>query len=318
MVNKQPITIYSSQATEELHLLMVDTNFITFETFFRRATPGRNSSYPFISGDTFRAMTDHIFDETTNVDQWANRIWKISQGDIVFLSGETEMMKWFFKNTTFNQIRYPFVLVTHNSDASAPTNVFKWVLDNEKIVAWFASNPDHVHKKLFPIPIGLANTRWAHGNINTFKRALYLDRKMFSERATLLYVNFQVGTNPKVRSKALKWALTVPNVTQAQTTSHESYLRELGNAKFVLSPHGNGLDCHRTWEAILMGAVPIVLRSPLDPLFSNTPVLIVDDWNHLTVEYLQSLDYNIVLSERLFAKYWYKRLKDAAAVTHQA
>ena len=31
-------------------------------------------------------------------------------------------------------------------------------------------------------------------------------------------------------------------------------------SKFVLSPPGNGFDCHRTYESILLGAVPIVVR----------------------------------------------------------
>ena len=32
---------------------------------------------------------------------------------------------------------------------------------------------------------------------------------------------------------------------------------------FEVSPQGNGVDSHRTWEALLMGAVPIVLRTPM-------------------------------------------------------
>ena len=300
----------SFQETYESNLLSNHADFATFDAFFSRATAGRNSSYPFISGDTFRAMADHIFDETTNVTQWRHRASKIARGEVVFLSGETDLMKLFFGSSVFKRIRHPFILVTHNSDASAPTDVFKWVLDDDKVLTWFATNPDYVHRKLFPVPIGIANTRWPHGNVTNFKKAFLLNRKSFSERPTLLYVNFKVANNIKARSKALKWALSLPNVLQSQTTSHESYLRELGSAKFVVSPPGNGLDCHRTWEAILMGAVPIVLRSPLDPLFSNTPVLIVDDWSYITVEYLQSLHFNSVISERLFAKYWYRRLKN--------
>lgn len=319
IIRKQPSSWYSLRGTYESDLLVTHAEFRTFDAFFLHATPGRNSSYPFISGDTFRAMADHIFDETTNVTQWRHRASKIGRGDVVFLSSEIELMKLFFENYLFERIRHPFILVTHNSDASAPTDAFKWVLDNDRVLAWFASNPDHVHKKLFPVPIGIANTRWPHGNITNFKKAFFLDRKPFSERTTLLYVNFKVENNQKARSKALKWALNLPNVLQSQTTSHESYLRELGNAKFVVSPPGNGLDCHRTWEAILMGAVPIVLRSPLDSLFTNTPVLIVDDWNYITVEYLRSLHFDPVFSERLFARYWYRRLKNVqhAAVSSE-
>jgi len=43
---------------------------------------------------------------------------------------------------------------------------------------------------------------------------------------------------------------------------------------FVASPYGNGFDCHRTWEALCLGCIPIVKISPLDRLFANLPVLL--------------------------------------------
>ena len=30
---------------------------------------------------------------------------------------------------------------------------------------------------------------------------------------------------------------------------------------FVLCPHGGGLDCHRNWEALCLGCIPIVKTS---------------------------------------------------------
>ena len=36
---------------------------------------------------------------------------------------------------------------------------------------------------------------------------------------------------------------------------------------FVLSPRGRGLDCHRTWEALCLGCIPIVKKSPITKLF---------------------------------------------------
>lgn len=52
---------------------------------------------------------------------------------------------------------------------------------------------------------------------------------------------------------------------------------------FLLSPLGNGFDCHRTWEGILFGHIIIVQSSPLDRLYleHNLPVVIVQDWNEI-------------------------------------
>jgi hypothetical protein len=55
---------------------------------------------------------------------------------------------------------------------------------------------------------------------------------------------------------------------------------------FVISPHGNGLDCHRTWEALILNSAPIVKTSPLDRLYTalGMPVVIVNDWSEVTCE----------------------------------
>jgi hypothetical protein len=314
---KITVTKYGSsnrhlRALDRWSALFDDDTLAVTQIFFRHATSLRNSSYPFISGDTFRALADHIFDETTEMSQWPDRVWQIRRGDIVFLGSPKHMLEQFFAKITFNRILHPFVLVTHNSDASVPTDEFRWPLNTDKLLAWFTQNPDYEHRKLFPIPIGLANVRWSHGNVTIFKKAFHLHRKPFHQRTTLMYVNFAISTNEVARSKALKWALGLANVTQRKSVPLETYLKEIGNAKFVLSPPGNGLDCHRTWEAMLMGAIPIVLRSQLNPLFSNENALIVDDWNHLTLDYLKSLDYEAIPSRVLSAKYWYERLLNAA------
>ena len=103
------------------------------KSFYRHTTSDRNSSYPFISGDTFRSLADHIFDETTNVTQWSERTNQIGHGDIVFVQSEKKSLKAFFANHTFQRILHPFILITHNSDASAPTEIFRPFLDDWRV-----------------------------------------------------------------------------------------------------------------------------------------------------------------------------------------
>ena len=58
---------------------------------------------------------------------------------------------------------------------------------------------------------------------------------------------------------------------------------------FVVSPFGNGYDCHRTWEALVLGCIPIVKTSGIDNLYEDLPVLIVQDWNDITEKLLMSV-----------------------------
>ena len=95
--------------------------------------------------------------------------------------------------------------------------------------------------------------------------------------------------------------------------TQEENLLDLASSKFVLCPRGNGLDCHRTWECLLMGAIPIVKTSPLDPLFEDLPVLIVRNWEDISEEFLnrqyeemQAKAYRI---EKIYAQYWLDLIK---------
>ena len=88
------------------------------------------------------------------------------------------------------------------------------------------------------------------------------------------------------------------------------YLMQLGRHRFVLSPRGNGLDAHRTWEALLVGAIPIVRTSALNSLYESLPVLIVMEWADVTPSLLRSFLANhtirtpLYMYEKLFADYW--------------
>jgi hypothetical protein len=74
---------------------------------------------------------------------------------------------------------------------------------------------------------------------------------------------------------------------QNQFITRTNTWMNMTNFAFVLSPFGNGLDCHRTWEALLCGCIPIVRTKVFQELFYGLPVLIVDDWSHVTKELLE-------------------------------
>jgi hypothetical protein len=57
----------------------------------------------------------------------------------------------------------------------------------------------------------------------------------------------------------------------------------------VISPEGNGIDCQRTYEALLAGCIPIVERNPLiEEKYRGCPVLYTTDYSEITVEYLET------------------------------
>ena len=68
----------------------------------------------------------------------------------------------------------------------------------------------------------------------------------------------------------------------------DEFIKDLAQSKFVVCPPGFGIDTHRFYEAVCMGATPIVLSSALDNMYKKFGALIVDKWEDVTLELLKT------------------------------
>jgi len=69
--------------------------------------------------------------------------------------------------------------------------------------------------------------------------------------------------------------------------SGEEYFKEIGRYKFTASPEGNGIDCHRHYEALLAGSIPIIEKNPLmEEKYKNLPILWTHNYSEITHDYL--------------------------------
>lgn len=67
----------------------------------------------------------------------------------------------------------------------------------------------------------------------------------------------------------------------------DSYFTELPRYKFVISPEGNGIDCHRHYEALMAGCIPIVEDNQMiRDKYKGCPILYTKDYSEITEEYL--------------------------------
>lgn len=73
-----------------------------------------------------------------------------------------------------------------------------------------------------------------------------------------------------------------------QRLSIQEYFTALPHYKFVISPPGNGIDCHRHYEAIIAGCIPIVEEyEPMHTKYGDCPILYTRDYSEITPEYLE-------------------------------
>lgn len=197
-----------------------------------------------------------------------------------------------FFTRVFPRLQHPIVLMTHNSDIHIDEQYLPY-LNSELMISWYAQNVTISHPKLYPLPIGLANSQWGHGDLGVFKKVqLGVDT---STPSCLLYVNFSIHTNSAVRRPiydSLKQTFAGHrDVTFSSGLSYEQYLRELKQSRFCAVPPGNGIDCHRTWECLYMGVIPIVQRhTHNEQLVKNhdLPMVMVDNWEEVTIELLDN------------------------------
>jgi len=67
------------------------------------------------------------------------------------------------------------------------------------------------------------------------------------------------------------------------------YFNEIGKYKFIISPEGNGVDCHRHYEALMFGCIPIVeINDHIAKKYSGCPILWTTDYSEITPEYLEN------------------------------
>lgn len=272
------------------------------------------SSYPYITGDTVRSFCDHILDATVSFDPI-----KVRAGDTVFVM--IDHLEHFF-DEYHSKITEPYILVTHhffdNSDDDVPGK-FAPYLDSATVIAWFTHNADVVHPKLYLMPIGIGNAFYDFGHKPTFDKCI----RRYSNKVKktgLLYMNFRISTYPDERQYVHNFFKDKPFVTYVPAKSLYvpgkslgDYLKDVAHHKFILSPRGNGLDCFRTWEALLMGSYPVVKTSMLDPLFKELPVVTVQDWPEVTPEFLErkymefsSQKYDM---RKVYMQYWLDRIQ---------
>lgn len=235
----------------------------------------------FISGDDFKNKCDYILDE-----KGFRCINDNKNNPIYFV--KTDYIDNFFQSEFLP--KYNFRLVTHNSDFSVNSN-YKYYLDYKQLVSWHAQNVDYEHEKLIPIPIGIANEQWPHGNKSIIKSVI--DKKY--SKLDIIYANFNTNTNYKQRSYCLQFV--DPQFIE-HNVSFEQYLSKIAQASFNICPMGNGIDSHRIWESLYLKSIPIVESSyNIRYLTSkyDLPIIIIDDWRELPSLSLNTTIYNSLI-----------------------
>ena len=210
-------------------------------------------------------------------------------------------------------IRTKVIIVSNDSDFNSPifdltdefplgagdrieTQKILDFLNSDFCVHWYCQNCTLVHPKVSPIPIGL-DYHTVHqipsAQVDEILHTIRTYSRPFHDRTLKCYGNFKLTLHSqKYYSKERQKCYDTVN---KELCYHENEYQNRSQTwfnqsqyAFVLSPPGGGIDCHRTWEALILGCIPIVKRYTVncDRLFEDLPVLLIDDWRDVTLDLL--------------------------------
>ena len=271
------------------------------------------SSFPLISGDTFRSICDLNFDDGTDLYNLIRDIHKSEYTNSlkIFIDGGSrynELFKECEKITLSKKLKF----IYHNNDKSLILDQSNSFMSRHDFFSVNASSSSTTN-----IPLGLENLKecrygkilnYTNNNIRLFKSNRIKDY--------LVLLNFREETNLGHRSGVLNLAKKFDFVKIANKVDIVSNIRNIQSSYFVLSPAGNGIDCYRNFEAMYLGAVPVVQRAEQLPYMVDLPILIVDTFKDF-LELPSSAKVELFMSfhnkfyPKLHFDYWRKLIEES-------
>lgn len=296
----------------------------------------------FYMSDKFALLTT---DQLAKFDK--NNFKNIKKGDIICIP--TYHLPEFI-NQIFINLKVPIILVTTNADEIIPSDIWKGInysldppgnqnlespilkfedlLSDPRIIHWYSSNLEDRfrHEKLSPLPLGI-DYHTQMNDISPYQQELMLSLIQQSlpsvnQRPLKVYANFHRHNTSKRfkniigddRDSIYQKLKDNENIYfESEIIPRNEAWKNHGKYSFVLSPHGNGLDCHRTWEALILGCIVIVKSSPINSVYEDLPVVIISDWSEITQPNLEKWKYDLSFAnfnlEKLTSKYWEKQFR---------
>ena len=218
------------------------------------------------------------------------------------------------------------------------------LLYNPNIEKIYATNTEISHPKIVPIPLGITRSLpytdkdrtmmlwtasfYGHDKIKEyFKKFKNISRiSVLRKKEKLIYINYTTENTDIKHIHAYRFLnfrrkldeylekLNSDKVKkQTKLLDWFSYMDIVQKYKFCLQPYGTCPNAFRMFECLIVGTIPVFFNSCSAEAYQDLPVLILDNIEELTEEYLEKCYEKIVsredyMFEKLFSKYWLNRI----------
>jgi len=246
----------------------------------------------------------------------------------VFVQDVLPYVNTTFKLVTGDAIKSPVAALSQAG--------FEKLVNDRRVVRWFAQNcadGEDTHPKVVPIPLGLdyhtlkkQGTYWGPQASPQDQEDSLLSTGRgappFYERSSYIYY---CGSSSSPLRKTIadqlrsQWPLVQ---TDPVGMSRQAFWDRTAKHKFVASPPGAGKDCHRTWEILALGGIPLVDRT-LRRLYEENGFNVVlmgdEDWGKLKGAVVQErmrqalARHSDTLPPSMYLKYWVDKVSASYA-----
>mmetsp|Transcript_18054 Transcript_18054/g.39021 ORF Transcript_18054/g.39021 Transcript_18054/m.39021 type:complete len:396 (-) Transcript_18054:93-1280(-) len=248
-----------------------------------RVLPGKQPTNQQLQNSSQLNENDTIFVPFTAIKQFVDVVLDGVSTNVVIISGQTHIVP-----TVSNAI-------------------IAKILDHTHIMHWFCMNlpiyggVNPHHPKISPFPYGLKEQeRHGWNTFDSYKKVLFksLVNETVTKKTNAIFAG-PLGNTQSGRS-------SIPQTNEE--LQPEDFFMRMAESKYILSPNGDRPECHRHYEAIGLGTVPI---TELDPVLfrhlAGGPVIYNNNnnsnWNLTLLE--DKLDPNPTVNRNLIREdYW--------------
>ena len=208
----------------------------------------------------------------TVLSHFYNKVLTLVQNKIVLLTGSNDF-------TIPNQIDKRFTKLSF-----AEKKFFYKILNDKRIIHWFAENHDEVFEKMSTLPSGVSPRTCMNFNPDCIWDFTNISTPISRRPLRVICADIlREGPQWENRRKVAKLSQTAWKdfsiYLHNRQLEYDEWLKFVARYPFLLCVQGGGIDpAPKAWEAIVVGTIPIIKHSPLDDAYSQFPVVFIDEW----------------------------------------
>ena len=245
-----------------------------------RNLQSRVTSYPYMCWDTYFSLSDFQITNKNNLIEIKSILQSQSINTVYLL---TSLLDEFIETVKNSKYGIKKLIIGESDDHNSVSKLIPLLQYADQI---YANHLVGDHPKISAFPVGIEKqSHRSSGKLKNFKKASSINPK---KRNIPILVAWNDSNNPKRANYKKEFELSNKTLIIQQRINASTLHNMMRNTLFVACPAGNGIDTHRVWEAIYLGAVPVILKSEFCGN-EKWPVLIVDNWRYLLNKNLSQL-----------------------------